>query len=306
MKKITLTLAILFVAVTAFPQGCVAIRNLAGFGQFAALGYGNTDAKWMMNVEYRFFQANSLYKSTTKQPDDGIVNNNSTLNFNISRMLSKGWLISLDVPILSNTVSATHPDLQRHTWKIFGVSDIRFTAYKWLLNTEAPRRWNLQAGMGLKFATGNYRGQDYLYVDPANPNARSLVYLPMSVQAGDGGTAVTTELNGYYTFNNRFTAYGTFFYMFSPVDQNSVPSGLNSPDQIAATYDVNSVADAYTMRVGVNATFNRTVITVGTRWEGMPGEDVFGDSHGLRRAGYIHSIETGIQYKQKMVTSTLS
>jgi hypothetical protein len=295
MKKLALTVALICIFLFSFGQGCVAIRNLTGFGQFASLGYGQTDAKWMMNIDTRFFNANRDYTGTTSN-DDGIYLGSSTVNFTLSRILENGWLVSLDVPLAYNTASVPWPG-GRHTVSTFGLSDIRFTVYKWLMKTNETRRWNLQTGLGLKLPTGNYKAQDYGYLNPNDPNSKALVTLQPSSQLGDGGTGITTELNGYYALGGKVTAYGNLFYMFSPVDQNGVGNGQHTAAQIQATYDVNSVPDAYTMRLGANTTFNHFVWSLGLRHEGTPGHDVFGASHGLRRAGYIYSVETGVSYK---------
>jgi hypothetical protein len=68
---------------------------------------------------------------------------------------------------------------------------------------------------------------------------------------------------------------------------------------IATTADVNSVPDNYTLRAGVNFTYNNIVFTAGARYEGAPAHDLFGKDDGLRRAGHIFSIEPGIEYKFK-------
>ncbi len=296
--RVTILLALfLCLGHAARPQGCIAIRNITGFGQFAALGYGKTDAKWMMNVDFRFFRANHLYVKDVKQPNDGLINDNRTMNFTLTRILDHGWLVSLDLPIASNTASLVHPSGDRHIIQAFGISDIRFTVYKWVRNIDEPKKWNLQAGLGIKLPTGNYHSQDYIYT---SATAKMLSTLPGSLQLGDGGTGITTELNAYYIFNDHISAYGNIFYMFSPVDQNGTTSGFPAtPAQIQATYDVTSVPDAYSSRAGVNITLNRWVLSTGMRYEGSPGKDVFGESHGLRRAGYIFSSESGIQYKLK-------
>ena len=58
MKKLIILLLILMASINfGYSQGCVAIRNIAGFGQFAQLGYGQSTDKWMMDINNRYFQA---------------------------------------------------------------------------------------------------------------------------------------------------------------------------------------------------------------------------------------------------------
>ena len=53
------------------------------------------------------------------------------------------------------------------------------------------------------------------------------------------------------------------------------------------------------MRAEANFTFNQLVATTGPRYEGAPAHDLIGKDDGLRRVGYIFSIEPGLQYKFK-------
>jgi hypothetical protein len=57
-----LPISILFIITDCHAQGCVAIRNLAGFGQFAALGYKESNNEWMMNINNRYIHATQGFK----------------------------------------------------------------------------------------------------------------------------------------------------------------------------------------------------------------------------------------------------
>ena len=293
-------------------QGCVAIRNLAGFGQFAQLGYSQNNDKWMLDINNRYFEAWKFYEGTKNiSPKDAADNINLyeyTMNLGLNRILKNGWSIQLDLPISSNTAvsKAEHASGFRHATHAYGVGDIRFTAYKWLLSTDVARRGNIQLGLGIKFPTGNYHTEDYYYDKPTDPNAKDLAPVNVAIQLGDGGTGITTELNAFYIFNRMISVYGNFFYLISPKNQNSVaswPPGVLPQDAVnlfhATTYDVNSVPDNYTMRAGANFTFNKLVLTAGLRYEGAPAHDLIGQNDGLRRVGHIFSVEPGIQYKFK-------
>lgn len=77
----------------------------------------------------------------------------------------------------------------------------------------------MQFGLGIKFPTGDYRYQDYFY-----RKEDSLVLAPVnpSIQLGDGGTGITTELNTYYIINKAMSLYGNLFYLINPREQNGV------------------------------------------------------------------------------------
>ena len=290
-------------------QGCVAIRNLAGFGQFAQLGYGQTNDKWMLDINNRYFEAWSLFEGKTNhQHEDSINLYEYYINFQLSRILSNGWSIALDLPIASNTAVSRieHAGGGRHSTHAFGIGDIRFAVYKWLLNTNASKKGNIQVGLGIKLPTGNYHTEDYYYNNPADPSAKQSAPVNVAIQLGDGGTGITTELNAYYIFNQTVGIFGNFFYLISPKNQNGVaswPPGALPPQATAlfhaTTNDVNSVPDNYTARAGANFTFDRLVGTAALRYEGAPAHDLFGQNDGLRRVGHIFSIEPGVQYKFK-------
>ncbi len=310
MKKLTIILtSFLFIIHLTYSQGCVAIRNLAGMGQFAQLGYGQTKDKWLLDINNRYFEAYNVFSGTTNQGYDSINIYEYTMNIELSHIMDNGWAFSVDMPIASNTSVSRieHASGFRHSTHAFGLGDIRVTLYKWLFDTKAiGSKGNIQVGLGLKFPTGNYHTEDYFYDDPTNPSAKVLAPVNVAIQLGDGGTGITTNINAFYIFNPLISVYGNFFYLISPKDQNGVatfpPNIL--PASAAAlfhqtTNDVNSVPDNYTMRAGANFTFDKFVGTTGLRYEGAPAHDLFGQNDGLRRVGHIFSVEPGVQYKLK-------
>ena len=311
MKKIIpLWCLVLLFTAYAKSQGCIAIRNISGFGQFAQLGYGKTDSKWMLGIDNRSFKAYKFLqgKKDITPSSDRPYFNEYTMNIELSRVLYRGWSISLDVPISSNSQHSSVLNAAGvwSTQYSYGVGDIRFTAYKWLLNTDVPKKGNIQVGLGIKFPTGNYHTEDYYYTNPNDISYKELAPVNVAIQLGDGGTGITTQLNTFYIFNRSISLYGNFFYLISPKDQNATatwpPNFL--PANVATlwhtvTKDVNSVPDNYTVRAGANFTFRRFVATAGLRYEGATARDLIGQNNGFRTAGHILSAEPGIQYKFK-------
>ena len=286
-------------------QGCVAIRNLAGFGQFASLGYTKSPDTWSLDINNRYFEAWNVYQGKEKLGADGITLYEYSVNFELTKVLSHGWSLSFDMPVAANTaVSAMNSSGNHHHQRSFGIGDMRFTAYKWLFDTNVPRKGNIQIGLGIKFPTGNYHSVDYWYYSETDPYQKTLVPVNVAIQLGDGGTGITPTINAFYIFNRQLSVYGNFFYLISPMNTNGVlayPPGLLPPSvdslNVATTNSVNSVPDNYTLRAGINYTYERLVGTFGLRYEGAPAHDLFGDNDGLRRVGHIFSIEPGLQYK---------
>jgi hypothetical protein len=304
-KLLVLPIILLHCFSVANGQGCVAVKNLAGFGQFAALGFKETPDTWSLDINNRYFNAFQLFQGSNKIPQDGNFLYEYAVNFELSKVLANGWSLSFDLPIAVNSAKGTFSDGEQHYQHSFGVSDIRFTVYKWLLDMKVPRRGNIQFGLGLKFPTGNYHSEDYWYYG-GTPDMKSLVPVNVAIQLGDGGTGITTALNAFYIFNRTVSVYANLFYLISPVNTNGVlayPPGALPPsvDSLNAqtTNNVNSVPDNYTLRAGANFTFDKLVLTAGLRYEGAPAHDLIGEDDGLRRVGHIFSAEPGVEYKFK-------
>jgi hypothetical protein len=314
MKKIFLSgLISLIITFHLHAQGCIPIRNIAGFAQFSQLGYSPSPDTWMINISGRYFEAYQSFNGTTKLPvppltKDRFINYNRTLNISVNKALANDWSLALDIPMYSNESVGhqEHRSGERHATNSFGLGDIRFTVYKWILKSDPTLKGNIELGLGIKLATGDYKFQDYFYNDPANPTVKTLAPVDPSIQLGDGGTGITTQINAFYIFNKYLSLYGNFFYLINPRDQNGVSNqkGIIPYTKIdtlvhKSGMDINSVPDNYTLRSGANFTIGKFVLTTGIRYEGAPSHDLFGGNSGLRRAGRIFSFEPGIQLKLK-------
>jgi hypothetical protein len=314
MKKLILiSTAFILSSSVAFPQGCVPARNLVGFGQFAIPEYGQEDLKWLVNVNNRYFKSYLDYRGSDdlKTPEvDQRLNHIYTFNFSVTRLMKNGWSLMVDIPITAanRTTWQEHGNNGAHkvrkTVSAFGLSDIRVMAYKWLLNVEEQHRGNIQIGLGLKLPTGDYDSKAFFHRIKKDGTDSVSVMAPVnpSIQLGDGGTGIATELNGYFTVNSKINLYGNFFYLLSPRDVNGVSNmtGFNpSPVQVADGSYINSVPDVYALRAGANFTFGKFIGGLGGRMEGSPTYDLIGESNGGRRAGKTISLEPGINYKVK-------
>lgn len=308
MKKL-LILSVTFLLLTnkVSPQGCIIVRNISGFGQYNLTDKGFSTSNWQLNITNRYFKSHRDFKGTINQntPDSDVhIIYSYTLDLSITRMLSKGWSLGFSLPIASNTRSATvehgGAGTPRHSTHSFGIGDIRITAYKWLVNPSVKQNWNLQIGLGLKFPTGDYRYEDYFY---RNDSTKVLAPVSPSIQLGDGGTGIITELNTFYVFNSRrISLYGNFYYLVNPREQNGVSTTFGkipTPLQVKTGGNVNSVPDQYSIRAGIDFNFKRLLFSAGLRHEGTPVYDLIGGSNGYRRAGYNLSVEPGILYKMK-------
>lgn len=318
MKKhfLVLCFGLMLISYRAQSQGCTPIRSLTGFGQLMVPEANQEPVKWLVNVNSRYFNSSNTFIGSSNKDKNGNpneplgVNNVYSVNFGIARLLEKGWAITVDLPYMAadrtgyieHSGPTADPNKTQYTSHTFGLGDIRITGYKWLFNTSVPHKGNIQVGLGLKLATGDYRYQDYFHKDYTQPLVTTLAPVNQSIQLGDGGTGFTIELNGYYALNKTVSLYGNLFYLSNPRDQNGVSStwgGTPSTNLIKAGGQVNTVPDAYTMRAGANFTVKKYVFWLGARKEGVPVYDLIGGSNGVRRPGTAMSIEPGINYKHK-------
>ena len=309
MKKlIMLLLAYCLLEQTAYSQGCVVVRNISGFGQYNLTDNAFTTNDWQLNINNRYFKSFRDYKGTVDQKtpkENEAVVTSFTTDISIGRLLRDGWSLDLSIPFAANTrtASAEHggPNTTRHATHSFGIGDIRFTAYKWILKPRVKQKGNIQLGLGIKFPTGAYNYQDYFY---RNDSTKVLSAVNPSIQLGDGGTGIITEVNSFYILNatGTFSLYGNFYYMINPREQNgtAITNG-RVPPRIDSLSDniILSVADQYSLRAGINYSLKNWAFSVGLRDEGTPVEDLLGGSKGVRRAGHNISVEPGIIYKFK-------
>ena len=304
-----LLISSVFISLNANSQGCVAIRSTGGMCTMdhADMATETGAGKWVFNANNRYFNSFRHYVGTDEQKQrvDGgtqVINHAYTLDLAITRILNNRWSLSFDMPIVSNTRSSLyeHGGKERHTTASFGVGDVRFSVYKWLLDPVKNAKGNIQLGLGIKLPTGDYKYQDRFYT--TTPGITLVGPVDQSIQLGDGGTGFTAEMNTYYTISKKVSFYGNFYYLVNPREQNGTSTargGTPSASTISYTSDVMSVPDQFMIRAGANVVFNKFTFSAGIREEALPVHDLIGGSNGFRRPGYIISAEPGIVYAFK-------
>ena len=307
MKRILVLFFILAIlAQTAKSQGCISIRNLSNpTGQYNLLDRSFTNARWQVALTNRFFVANEAFTGTQYNKTLSTFENRTyTFDVSVTRLLDKGWSLNLDIPLSANSRMnpAEHGGPGDNVTHSFGLNDIFLVAMKWILAPHENQKFNFQLGLGLKLPTGSYNYQDYY---SRNDSTKVLAPVNLSIQLGDGGTGIMTELNSFYILNKAWSLYFNGFYIFNPRDQNGVSTTLGRTPtnaQVLATATVTSVPDTYSARAGVSLVAGNWILSAGGRIEGSPVMDAIGQSNGLRRAGYNVSIEPGAMYSWKTVS----
>jgi hypothetical protein len=312
MKKLTiLSFTFLLLSGPAISQGCIIVRNISGLGQYNLTSNSFSTSNWQVSINNRYFKAYRDYKGKVDQktpPQNRNIIKSYSMDIGVTRLLPNGWSLNLSFPISSNSrnTDLEHggPNTTRHTTRAFGMGDLQFIFNKWLLKPSVTQRGNIQLGLGIKFPTGDFKKQGYFY---RNDTTRILSLLNPSIQLGDGGTGIITELNTFYLLGSRknMSLYGNFYYLINPTDINGTQYTMGKPQTpvniLLGAYDV-SVPDVYSLRAGINYNLKDWAFSAGLRDEGAPVRDLFGESNGIRRAGYTLSAEPGVMYKFKKAT----
>lgn len=312
MKKLfaiaIISICTVFITDRIKAQGCVAIRSTGGFCPM----HPKDSTGWSLTINNRYLRSYKHYVGTDEQKyriDSGtnVINHSYTMDIGLTRHINTRWSVSIDVPVVSNTRSSlyehtdpvTHKAVGRFNTESFGIGDMRITAYRWLLNPLKAKKGNIQLGLGIKLPTGDYKYQDYFHI---SDTSTMLGPVDQSIQPGDGGTGLTTEINAFYNFSHNASVYANFFYLLNPREQNGTATArgaVASPTAVKYHTDVMSVPDQYLLRAGGNFTFNKITASAGVRYERLPAKDIIGGSLGFRRPGYILSFEPGIIYTIK-------
>ncbi len=282
-------------------QGCVAVKNLTSPG----LNFGDTPAKgWQFTLNYRYFRSYKHFRGPDEQEErveqgTQVINNDNSINLGINYNFNSRWSATVAIPFMYIDRSSLYEHSGNNGGRFHtqsqGLGDIRATGY---YNTTGDNQMgHLLVGLGFKAPTGNYNAKDYFH------KREGLVLLPVdqSIQPGDGGWGVITEVDVTRHIAGKFSGYLNALYMFNPRNTNgtvrrstlvTVPS---TGEEIPLSNEY-SVADQYFWRLGAQFTSKGIMASLGARMEGIPSEDLIGRSDGFRRPGYITSIEPGFFY----------
>ncbi len=305
MKLTIAFIALLFVAsVTKInAQGCVAIRST---GSSCSIQKPHEDSsKWQFSANYRYYRSYKHFKGKDEQKQrqvDGneVINYAHSLDLAITRKLTDRWSISLNVPLVANTRSSMyeHGGSIRGNTESFGLGDMSFRGDYWLFDPKKAKKGNIQVGLGIKFATGDYNYQDYW--TGAGPGGTDVLRtVDQSIQPGDGGTGISAEFNAYYHIAGGLQVYANAFYLANPREVNGTRTYREVISPTLANEDIMSVADQYLARAGFTYSVNRFSFLAGGRMDCVPVYDLLGKSGGFRRPGYVISVEPGVTYMTK-------
>src|SRR5690348_10821951 len=156
MKKLFFVIvSFLFIYSESRAQGCVAIRSTGGFCTAQSDDHA-TVSPWVIGINNRYYKSYKHFIGTEEQKqrvDEGseVINHAYTMDILVTRNVNARWSFTLDVPVLANSRSSLyeHDGKNRYSTHSFGVGDIRFTAYAWLIDPLKMPKGNIQVGLGL-------------------------------------------------------------------------------------------------------------------------------------------------------------
>ncbi len=307
-------ISLLFNSEKALAQGCVAIKGNASTCMAIHADSSNVSS-WQFASSARYFKSFRHFSGTVENTDrlkqqTEVINYTSVINLSLTRIINNRWSVMVDLPVSNNVrsslyehglVNGAYIKKERHTTGSFGIGDIRFAAYRWLLDPIKNTKGNVQLGLGIKLPTGDYNYKDYWYNVGVN-GTKELRTVDQSIQLGDGGTGFTVELNTFYNFKHNFGVYGNLYYLMNPREQNGTRTYRETLSRFLANEAIMSVPDQYMVRGGFNYSFNHIKglsVAAGARLEGIPVHDLVGRSGDFRRPGYIWSVEPSVNYEYK-------
>ncbi|MCC6232689.1 MAG: hypothetical protein IT580_08590 [Verrucomicrobiales bacterium] len=303
----TLLGAILVLAqanISAYGQGCVAARGGACF-HLPGMELKPHEG-FQAGVGYRWFTSDRHYvgshEETQRQAEGSeVINKSHFVDLSVSYAFNPRFSANLAIPfvfhdrsqvIRSNDVARSI--LQRFHTQATGLGDVRLTGTGWLLDPTSQPRGNVLLGLGVDMPTGEEDETDTFQVfDAASGQivARERT-VDQSIQPGDGGWGLITEIYAFYRIIDRLNLYANGSYLITPEEKNGVPTFRGNPFEA-----IMSIADTYMGRVGLDYTLLPEwglTLSFGGRIEGVPVHDAIGESEGFRRPGFSIAVEPGI------------
>lgn len=294
MKKEFILYILLITSQLALAQGCIAIKNMScGISTI-----DNAPKTWQLSANYRYFRSYRHFSGTEENPDrvannTEVVNNDNSLTLGGTYTINNRWTVTASVPIIYIDRSSLyeHDRVNRHHTGSQGLGDIRLMGYysAKMFNGKS----SMMHGMGLKLPTGNYDYKDDFYT----VNGIETRPVDQSIQPGDGGLGLVTEINFTHHATERLSIYTNALYMFNARNTNGTRTFRETLSPILANEAIMSVPDQYMVRAGAQLSIkDKWGLAIGGRLEGIPVRDALGKSDGFRRPGYILSLEPSVTY----------
>jgi len=305
---------------TAVAQGCIAVRG-GGFCALHSVSHGimpgeevRPPGQWQVSLAYRWLHSHRHFRGDVEQTEreeqgTQVINDSHFFDLGLSYSLSPRFSAAVAMPFVFSDRSSLYEHKgnasgERYHTQAGGLADVRAAAYAWIWNPADLPRGNVQLGLGFKAPTGDYAATDTF----ERPDGPTLDYVDQSIQPGDGGWGFTTELYVFRELAPRLYGYLQGFYLFNPRNINGTPRRIANYGS-SDPFDYFSVPDQYMARGGLSYVVVPQwglSASLGGRIDGIPDEDLIGESEGFRRPGYAVTIEPGLTWMKGDWTAVLT
>ncbi|MGH9718720.1 MAG: hypothetical protein ACRD8O_00785 [Bryobacteraceae bacterium] len=243
---------------------------------------------------YRFQPSSRHFVGTVEQKQreingNQIQNTYHLFDFSISRQISRRWSANASLPLLF--VYRNQLYNPRGEYRVRSIGDATVGGRVALFRPPTESGGNILFGFNLKLPTGKYNATGAAVDARGNP---IIATADQSIQAGDGGTGFSLDIQAYKPAWFQTMLYFSGSYLFNPRNTNGVSSFRTRRGE-----EVFSVADQYLYRGGISRAIpgvRGLTAMFGGRIEGVPVRDAFGKSEGFRRPGYAISLDPGFMY----------
>jgi len=288
---------VLISTAAAFGQGCIVARSSAQLGGPGTDGGYIGKGECSIAIGYRHQFSQRHFVGDTEQTQrmakgTQVMNRINLENVNLTYQASPRYSFTVSAPILS---ASRRSNNSPYTTDSHGFGDIIVTANGWLFDPTENTKGNVQFGLGTMLPTG--ASNLIQNVDKLDGKGLVPVVLDYSVQPGSGGYGMVFQWQSYRNLGGKTQLFFNGSYIATPQNTNSTVRNLTG-NPASLTY-YNSISDQYLLEAGVARAFTSIRglnVFVGPRWEGVPAQDLIGDSLGFRRPGYALSIAPGVQY----------
>lgn len=249
---------------------------------------------WQLGVAYRRVTADKWFVGGEVREDKApfgkpLYLDINSLDFTVDYGVSDRTRLSLTLPFSHGTHSRFYADGERHEVSAGGLGDINLMASYWMIDPSRQKSGNAELGIGIKAPTGRNDVTDDYFV----PGGKRTFTVDQSIQLGDGGWGFIFQGRAFRELFRDGYGYVSGSYLISPRNQTSVvqaPAGRYSAVRV-------SVPDVYNMRAGLSYTAwpsRGIALSLGGRVDGIPLEDLVGESDGFRRPATLGFVEPGI------------
>jgi hypothetical protein len=261
--------------------------------------------RWQVSMNWRYQRSDRHFRGPHEEANrqaegSEVINTINLAEIGIRYSPNELWSFSLGVPYFSAERSSPIRDanrivVDRSVTEAHALGDITLSARRLLWKPQERPNSNIALGFGLKFPTGKHDVYDTRERLVNGERVSSNESVDQSIQPGDGGFGFILDAQAFQRIAQSGGAlYASATYLVNPEGTNGVPTFRNNVGE-----EVMSIADQYVARLGVSyagASWKGFGASIGGRLEGVPVEDLIGDSDGFRRPGYAISVEPGLSY----------